>query len=250
MFVQNYLISDVNVIPSRASHYCVWGNYTKEWLKEKGADPGAIHVTGSLRLSNAAGRARKERTDLLQLLRVPEETSIIALATSPYTEQTNHAIIEWFVDTLKDLPYVLVIKPHPDDMIDYRPWIGEKIRMMPDAYTLQDLLNACDIAATIASTSGVEAALFGKPLIVLMPVIPYHFNLHHNEYPYHLAKAKAGPIVRSAWELREALLALRVQEQNREEVVRLGQTFLKQTLEIDRVGPAKKIGQLIEHIMK
>lgn len=249
VYVQHYLISDVNVIPSRATHYAVWGAYTKAWLAEKGVEPGTIFTIGSLRLASALQYSLKSREEAFAPFNLPPQNPVIVLATSPYTEKTNTELMNWFAHALSDLPVALVIKPHPDDFYSYQEWTCDNIRLLPGTVSLQDLLSACDMVATVASTVAIEAAFHQKPILVLLPSIPYHFNLHHNEYPQHLAKAEAGFIVQSADELRQVIADLIQSKEKLEKAVELGQHFLRHTLDLDGPSPMEKLAHLVCEIL-
>lgn len=249
LYVQNYLIDDINIIPSYASRYCVWGVHTKRWMIGKGIAPRQIDTIGSLRLEKVKEKGTKTKQELLNDLGIDSDVRVLTYATSPFTEETNRKIIYWLVTAMAKLPIVLVIKPHQDDFMDYQNWTNKHIHIIPSQYSLHQLLNASDFVTTIVSTAGIEAALFHKPLIVMQPTIPYHFNLHHNEYTQHLAKAKAGITVHSAIELRKSLVSLLADENYREKVVLEGQKFLHSTLQLQGVPPSRKLHQIVKKCM-
>ncbi|NEW08518.1 hypothetical protein GK047_21195 [Paenibacillus sp. SYP-B3998] len=249
LYVQNNLVSDVNIIPSWASYYCVWGRYTEDWLIQKGVDPYQVRSIGNLRFEHDEKKARKTKQELLDELKIGEKMSILALTTQPYSESTNGIIMEWLREAIADLSVVLVIQPHRDDFVSYDKWLDTRICSMPLGFTLQDLLAVSDFVATISSTTALEAAFYGKPLLVLQPPIPYHFNLNHNDYHKHLAQAEAGLIVRSSLELRGGLLKLLHNEKERAEILYRGSHFLHSSMVVDELLPSQRLYRLVKEIM-
>lgn len=67
------------------------------------------------------------------------------------------------------------------------------------------MLSQIDCLMTISSNTAIEAALFAKPLLILQPNIPYHYQLSHNQINAHLAKAQAGEIINNVTDLIQAV---------------------------------------------
>jgi len=249
--VQNFLLTDVNIIPSYASHYCVWGSNYKSWYIKKGIPEKQIRMIGSLKLEDVTKGHFKNKNELLTDLNIKNKKNyVIIFTTQPFTRETNTRIMNWFKEALMGLPVVLIIKKHRDDPFNYLEWINEQIKLSPSNYSLQDLLNAGDLVSTISSNTAVEGALFHKPIIILQPDIPYHFNLNHNEYHKHLVKAQAGITVSSAQMLRKELLILFSNPHKYNEWINKGQIFLQNTLYTKGGLPSENLLQIVNEVLQ
>ncbi|MCP1306856.1 hypothetical protein [Paenibacillus tyrfis] len=247
--VQSRLLSDVNIIPSRASRYAVYGPHTRNWMTKIGISPDKITTVGSLRFEDISGGDLKTKQDLLNDLGITDARWIVAFTSSPYSVETNEQIMRWFSQAGQELPVLVVIKIHPDDRYPYHEHPDPHIRLMPDGYSLQDLLHASDCAATVVSETALVAAMLEKPLLVLQPSISYHYILHNNSYPKHLAKAHAGAVIHSADDLRQCLTGLMHDDKTRKRLAIQAKRFLRQSLTIKQPKPSQRLYRLVREWM-
>lgn len=249
--VQNFLLTDINIIPSFASYYCVWGPNYKSWYIKKGIQEEQIRMIGSLKLEDVTKGSFKTKRDLLADINIKDLNHyVMVFTTQPFTKETNTEIMNWLKEALIGLPIILIVKKHKDDFLDYTEWMCSQIKLPPPHYSLQDLLNASDLVSTISSNTAMEGALFQKPLIILQPDIPYHFNLNHNEYHQHLVKAQAGIAVSSAQMLRQELFMLLANHHKWNECISKGQIFLKNSLYTEGGLPSENLLQVVNEVLQ
>ena len=89
--------------------------------------------------------------------------------------QTNRELLKKSVQGLAQLPHVqIIIKPHPWErkkglLGDYEQLVlqSDRVSIVPPEVMLYDLIPYTDYVVMENSTVGLEAMLFGKPVIVL-----------------------------------------------------------------------------------
>ncbi|WP_088835334.1 CDP-glycerol glycerophosphotransferase family protein [Paenibacillus tyrfis] len=250
--VQNHLTSDASMIPTRATHYAVWGPSMAQWLVERGIDASSIVQVGSLRLEHNDRRIQKTREQLLHECCTKQKQApfVLVYTTESYPESINFTVMKWMTKLVRMIPDVqVIVKPHPSDKLSYESFVSERIHLAPSGYDLQDILNASDCVATISSTTAIEGAMLKKGIIVLQPELPYDYHINYNGYPYFLDRGQAGPVVHSARELVDCIAALLSQEGEPEAVVQAGQKFLRQMLFTDDRTPSQRMGELVKRLL-
>ncbi|MCP1306861.1 CDP-glycerol glycerophosphotransferase family protein [Paenibacillus tyrfis] len=248
--VQNHLTSDASMIPTRATHYAVWGPSMTQWLVERGIDESSIVEVGSLRLEHNERRIQKTREQLLRECCAKPAPFVLVYTTESYPESINFTVMRWMRKLVRMLPDVqVIVKPHPSDKLSYESFVSERIHLAPSGFDLQDILNASDCVATISSTTAIEGAMLKKGIIVLQPELPYDYHINYNGYPYFLDRGQAGPVVHSARELVDCIAALLTREGESEAVVQAGQQFLRQMVFTDDRTPSQRMGGLVKSLL-
>lgn len=148
---------------------CVYGQYYKDILVSKGRYPEKnVVVTGSQRFDRIIGQEFNKES-FNNRYSIPTDSKIIAYITSPtpFNKEMTIALLE---EAKKISKAFVVIKIHQsekrkfyEDIVKYT---GSDAIIL-DKADLYDVLNASDVVITYLSTAGLEAMLFGKPLIVL-----------------------------------------------------------------------------------
>jgi CDP-glycerol glycerophosphotransferase (TagB/SpsB family) len=154
--------------------------------------------------------------------------------------------MKWLQNAVKDLPILVVIKPHPSDKLSYEKYLSKWIRLAPADFDLQEILHSSDFIATISSSTAIEAVMLNKGIIVMLPKLPYDYHINYNGYPYFLAKAKAGIVIRTTDDARSEISRLYKEQSYREDIVQRGQHFLDQTLTSTVHKPSHHIRQLVD----
>lgn len=248
--IQYFLTSDVSMVPSRASYYCVWGKNTKKWLETKGiAGPHVIPV-GSLRFEMQHIPSKlKKRSEINNKLNIHKKNYIITLITQDYSKNTNLAIMNWIIKVIPLLPAAVVIKPHRRDKLDYSRFLQKQkiVLASPDIH-LYDLIKNTDYLMTISSNVAIEAAMYEKCILVLQPNMKYDYIKNYNNYYRHLAKADAGIIIENEKNLYHTLSKLIKSKSERQKTIQKGQIFLNHTLHPDSC-PSVCIREIIQKIL-
>lgn len=228
------LISDRSLIPTRASHYLVWGGNYKKWISKRGIPPSKITMVGNLKFEYAAKAKSRAQGRVRQLLCIPDEHLVVTFTTQPFSfaDQLNRNLIQWIRTSSRSLPITVIIRSHPYDRFDYHPLLSEQsnIKISPSNIGLHDLFRETDFVLTISSNTAIEAALYKKGILVLQPELSYDYEHHNNDFNAHLVRARAGPVIRNSLQLKKEFGALLKKSWYRKQVVEQGQLFLKNTI--------------------
>lgn len=253
IWIQYWLLTDASMIPSFASHYCVWGENYKNWLKKKGIPTNKIFTVGSLRFENENRSTLITRDQILNELKIPKENYIITFTTQNFSENISKKVIAdiftWFDDTVNKLPITIVIKSRKGDLDYYLEYLKEnKIILSPLSLELYALLKHTDFLMTISSTTALEAAKYKKGIIVLQPFIDYHYKKNYNGYHSHLANASAGSIISNKNDFENTLKHLLGNEEYRNNLINQGQEFLQHSIDLNGL-PSDRIHVLIKSLL-
>lgn len=148
---------------------CVWGKYHKDLLEMYSGAGGEICVTGS-----------PKHDMLLRRYSVKKSGQIMVLfASTPKGFGSSLSVLEYLatideiIKTSLELPKVnFIIKLHPSENYDelrrYVRNMGGRgnLLVVRDA-DVYDLIAQCDVFIVVNSTTGFEALLFGKAIIIL-----------------------------------------------------------------------------------
>ncbi|MCC6997825.1 MAG: hypothetical protein IT370_24625 [Deltaproteobacteria bacterium] len=201
VYVQHGLVPDRYVY----AHFlhdlnCMWGDYEVSALGAHGVDPNSLFVTGAVIYDALIERARAPRPSR-EGLRIGFLASLTGGDYSP-PEVCRRTLAA--VGRLSDqLPHVTItVKAHPGD----RTQVPEeslapfpKVRLVRTG-TSQDVVLDSDLVIVIASTTGFEACVAGRPLIV--------FNLTGEKTPVEYVGLGAALEVREAEALAPTIVAL------------------------------------------
>jgi UDP-N-acetylglucosamine 2-epimerase len=147
---------------------CFWGNYEESGFTSLGVQPQAIHVTGSPLYDSLAMRARQVQP------RADGSVRIVMFASRSGGAHTSLDVARTTIAAVAGLAAVIdnaevIIKAHPADNTQIPE---EAIRKLPRVRLVrtgssQDLVLNADIVVVVSSTTGFEACVADKPLIVL-----------------------------------------------------------------------------------
>ena len=196
-----YLKEDISSEGSVESPYCpitdkiaVYGPYAKKILTEISSYPNdSVVITGQPRydiLSKAEEIFNKEKT--FEKLNLDKNKKVILWATYSHglTKEENEKYFYVVYSAVKELydDVQLIVKPHPCECYDYknissmREKISKEIGFNPiivdPFYNTFELLHTCDLMITGYSTTGLEAMILDKNVIIMnlideQHIIPY-----------------------------------------------------------------------------
>lgn len=250
-----YLAEDLNsthsFIPSRATHYCVWGENYKDWIRNHGVSDTSIIETGNIRFEKAMNTLSLSKKAFLDNFKIDDKTKIVTYTTQPLPE-ANKIILKWIIKFIKSnkINLTFLIKPHRNDNIDYSKILDKfsNIVILSDHINLYDVLRNSDFVMTISSTTSIEAAMFGKGILILQPNIKYQYDKNNNEYHSHLVKAEAGPSVYNYTEFTHTLNKLADDSNYRQLVNKMGANFLSKTINLEE-SPSTIISTFLKSIL-
>lgn len=153
----------------------VWGIFTKKMFTREDVNSKRVIVTGNPRLDSAR-RKKFDKREIYRKLRLGKGEKIVVLATSGlveaglWTDKEMQTLVRAVSDSVGQFPNLrLVIKPHPRESIQefwkYLPKDASAI-VIKDI-DLYGLINASELLMTEVSTAALEAAAFGKSVLIL-----------------------------------------------------------------------------------
>jgi len=249
--IPQVLIGDASLLPTRASHYCVWGNNQQDWLRKRGISPSKIIQTGNINFESANNFKCRSKEHFFKMLSIPQDHTVITFASQPFNKKVQSTIVSWIQQSLSTLRKAIVlIKPHPNDKTDFKALLKptEKIIVLSKEYSLYDVICHTDYLMTVSSNSAIETAMFNKAIIVLQPSIPYHYDQSHNDYHAHLVKAKAGPVVSKKGDLSKIFMKITNDPYYKQTLLKQSTDFLNQTL--ISASPSASVAKVMKTLLR
>jgi hypothetical protein len=153
----------------------VFGDYFKELFVGHGVPAERIVVTGHPMMDTIL-TCNEDKTMIRRKLGLPLDKAIVLLLTTAAVEYNlwrpgqRHYFIAQVLKAFTELPkHQLAIKLHPREKVeDYQKLVqdlGFEVPIYKDV-NLYEILNAADAAITTYSTTGLDALILKKPLIV------------------------------------------------------------------------------------
>ncbi|ACA58595.1 hypothetical protein Daud_0026 [Candidatus Desulforudis audaxviator MP104C] len=246
-----HVITNRNLIPTRATYHCAWGEYYRDWLEKRGIDPARIICTGNLRFEYEFHPASLDRNTLASQLDYPAENFVVLFTSQPFSREVNEELARWIEQAVIGNPVTVLIKPHPSDTTNYAPFTRTgSIMVVPEWAKLPDLLPNIDFLMTISSSTAIEGALRGKGLIVLQPALPYHYETNNNDINAFLVRSRAGFVASSPQQLARIISRLCHSERWRKRLHMMTQAFLEKTIHKGVYSnPSGDIYQLIKNLL-
>lgn len=168
--------------PQAADKLCVWGNSSREQLLHWGAAPERVCVTGWPRAEGRRAlrsaptlRRRNATKQILLLATMPPDDRRPDTVSFHLTRQTHEQMLDIACSAVARLPRAkLSIKLHPRSSDDtaFRQALARHPKLRAEVVRtrhLDRLISRSDCVLSCASTSGIEAALAGAPVIQLLP---------------------------------------------------------------------------------
>jgi UDP-N-acetylglucosamine 2-epimerase len=178
--VQHGTIDDVlNYMDVQSDIIAVWGKISKNLLIENGVPPNKLVITGMPVSDMILTRDRKTKSLVYEKWGISRAKKIAVWTPSPYDGIRSHDSPKINEQTLKTLSAVfrafpdkqLVVKLHPLDSDKmYKKvlaQIGDKHAIVIKHFDTYDLLYSCEFLMVCNSTTGVEAMILDKPVIVV-----------------------------------------------------------------------------------
>jgi len=154
--------------PAESDSLAVWGRSTAGLMKQRGIEPSRVRITGCPKfdvLNDLKAFSGNRRA-------TPDNRPMALFASETMTADEYERVSGMLFGAFKSLDNVrLVVKLHPRETIGdfYKREArlnGIKADVIKDC-DLYSMLSASDLVITMTSTTGLEALIFGKPLITL-----------------------------------------------------------------------------------
>lgn len=169
-----------------ADKLAVWGKETKETYLKCGINSKRIIITGAPRFDAIIKEQKTKKTDkstILTQLGLDPQKKTILVTTQPeygiigvYAQGLQTILVRFAVNALSDFPNSqIIIKTHQSEPESVKAQYlkilssrSKQVKLVTDI-AVNQLLPAIDLGVTTASTTGLEALLFRKPLIIFNP---------------------------------------------------------------------------------
>lgn len=253
--IPQLLMTDRSVIPARATQYYVWGTHFRDWLRRRGVPPSKIKIVGNMRFEMMRKKRVRNVSQFRRRWRIPRGHLVVVVATQPFVPKVNNKLVRWLRVTSRlclrgRLPYVFLLKPHPQDRTRYRQMLrARNVRVASRTDNVYEAIRNGNLMATISSNTAIEAAFFRKPLFVLQPEIPYDYDHHNNLFNAYLARSGAGQVIAGPTQWYGALRKFRHSAAYRKQLARRGQLFLRKTM-LTRGSPQALIRRRIVRLLR
>jgi glycosyltransferase involved in cell wall biosynthesis len=187
--------------PVIATRMAVWGDISRRWLIDHGAQANRLVVTGPPQFDQLTQRKKTEqlRNSVCRRLGLDPDRVILTLAV---IQLAGREMVEMALEAMGALrDFQLVVKLHPGErdearLMDLVTGLGLPNAIAVKHFDIYDLLEISDIVIVWQSTVGLEALILGKPLIA------FRFDM---PAPVPFAEYGAAVQVRSAEELVDAV---------------------------------------------
>jgi hypothetical protein len=230
------MVTDKSLLPTRATHYGVWGNHYRDWHLRRGIPSSKIRMIGNLKFEYELKKTKRNTLQFRERHGLTDTRFIVVYTTQPYTEYVNEQLMRWVASAARRLEneITILIKPHPStneqDLALFYKYTSNNLIVLPKQSPLYEILQTVDCVMTLSSGSAVEGAIFNKGIIALKPKIPYYFDRHNNGFDTFLVQANAGLIAEKTSDLINHLESLVNNESARANLKAKSKTFLKNTL--------------------
>jgi len=170
--VQHGVLGPYRTAEDVSGIYAVFGEDDRQKLIERGADPKRIVVTGPVRYDDIV-ELKLDRTAFLRAAKLDPARPLIMFSSQPIvrllTEENKHIALTALLNAAKGIGAQVVIKAHPleDRGMLERLVAASGYPALIVWDQLYEWLKACDVMATICSTTVYEAALADRPVLLL-----------------------------------------------------------------------------------
>jgi len=169
--VQPGLLIDSPMLYDLASdHMALQGRKDLDYFLRKGEKRSKFTITGQPRYDILATHRYDRRKTLFRLGLNPNLKTGV-LTTQDVHSDINQEVVKIVCEASSRFENLqMIIKPHPYE--NFSPYKKNKYIRTYGARLVKDinifeLLHACDFNITISSTTGIEALILGKPVIIL-----------------------------------------------------------------------------------
>jgi CDP-glycerol glycerophosphotransferase (TagB/SpsB family) len=172
-------MSGFHVMPKEADVQAVWGDASRRWQIERGAQPHTQVVTGNPRFDDFTRTSSYDCQEIVNRFGIDPDKKKILLATeyfsgisSRWTVETEEQLIRQSLRALKKIPQAqVIVKLHPSYQKKYEYIVStiareEQIDIKIVKEGLRELIHVSEVVVIRTSTVGLEAILLKKPLIV------------------------------------------------------------------------------------
>jgi CDP-glycerol glycerophosphotransferase (TagB/SpsB family) len=156
-----------------ADIFALYGENSARIYKNLGVEDKQLKIVGNIRFDELFSKMKSyNRESTLNKIGVQTNKKVILFTSQPVTYEENELLLNEIFSEFSKLPkenYHLVIKLHPAE--DGR--LHNNIAKSFDNYTIIkdidifEIIHASDLVITYWSTTGLEAMVLGKPVIVL-----------------------------------------------------------------------------------
>lgn len=164
------IAADRGWLPTYATKEAVYGEYEKEFYKSAGVPEEKIEIIGHPKYDRIFTETYMTKDEFCKKLGINPHKKTILIATQPVAWGVS--ILQPFIESLIHYDFEIIIKPHPSEIRtglfkEYEKLTKQhqSVKLAVAEPELYQILANVDIVCVFYSTVGLEAALFGKPVI-------------------------------------------------------------------------------------
>ena len=228
----------------------VMGEEIAEIMRSHGIPQEKVYIMGSPRFDSYTANETL-RQDLRHRLDILKPDAMIAFMSVPPAEGIGRREggltideYEYILSMIYDIPSflpetVLVVKPHPEELeyiqvhrkyLEANAHQKDRVRLVQNN-SAYEVINAADLVITMQSTTGLEAILLNKPLIMI--------NITGREDWVNYASSGAAYRVASKEELAVAIKELLTNNETAAHYEKMRLEYLKRNLSFIHAGSAR-----------
>lgn len=178
--------------------FLVYGEEAREGLEKFGVAARQAVITGNPRYDDVPAHIARRNEYRREILGASNEDAVLALVATTGLIELDRMWLDAACRSAASLGVKLVIKPHPAlSPAEYAPWTEAHTAVTVWQGDLNAAAAACDCMLTDYSSTGWEAVLYGRPLIVV--------NFSGHEFAYRWEDEGVGCRVSNEAELHEEL---------------------------------------------
>ena len=157
-------------LDTRPTAFAVLCEYAKKEILKRGVDPNSIHITGQPAFDKHPWYlVHTEKKEVCKKIGIDPNKSIVTFMSQPNAERED--VFRTLIEAVKKIDPVkvnFVVKLHPNEDGRIQQVImndmGINNLLLVKNIDARELLAVSDLIITVSSTTGLEAAVMGKPL--------------------------------------------------------------------------------------
>lgn len=160
-------------LSTRPTAFAVLGEYAKKEILKRGVDPNSIHITGQPAFDKHPWYlAHTVKKDVCKKIGVDSNKALVTFMSQPNAERED--VFRTLVEAVGKLDFNkvnIVVKLHPNEDGKIQQVIMDEMGIndivLVKNIDARELLAVSDLIITVSSTTGLEAAVMGKPLVYI-----------------------------------------------------------------------------------
>lgn len=240
------------VMPIESRVQAIWGNASYKWHLKRGNK--SQKITGNPSFDNIC-KLIFDKEQIYNKMKLDPNEKIILITTgrfagieSKYTIESEERLIRSTFNALKELEnHQIIVKLHPAYQTRYKAMIlnlaaEENINIKIIKNSLWDLLAISDILITFTSTTGLEAMIFNKPVLII--------DLEYKEDMVGYGSSGAAILINNQKNIISSIKNILYDDKTREKLAKASEKFVYDNAYLLDGKSSERVANLIENEIK